>query len=227
MKPRLAIATTRLPSGENLELVEHDGKLYLDVRGQQLAGPATARSEEELARLACAPFRPARQPRLLLVGLALGRVLARTLAALPQSRARFTVAEPLADLVGWHRAGLAGLDPAPLADPRVTLLAAAPDAALRQLEQPQHAILLHLDAGPLHHEGPGDSLADHVRWLAAARDALLPGGLLAIAAARPHRHLRRRLEQAGFEVAESTLESSPHAKRPRLHHLWLARRRDS
>lgn len=227
MKPRAVIATTRLPSGETLELVEHDARAYLHVHGQQLAGPATIRSEQELARIACAPFRPARQPRLLIVGLALGRVLAAALDALPQSRARFTVAEELGDLVGWHRTGLAGLNSGPWADPRVSWLAAAPGAALRKLEQPQHAILLHLDAGPLRHDGRTAWIADDVRWLAAARDALQPGGLLAIAASKPQRHLTRRLETAGFEVAESVIEALPQAKRPPQHMLWLARRHDS
>jgi spermidine synthase len=227
MKPRVVIATSRLSGGETLELVEHDQRAYLHVHGQQLAGPHTALSEAELARLACAPFRSARQPRVLVLGLALGRVLAAALEALPQQRARFTVAEAFDDLARWHREGLAGLNPETLQDKRVKILAAAPAAALRKLEEAQHAILLHLDAGPLAYDGRTDTAAADNRWLAAARDALLPGGMLAIAATRPHPTLRRRLEAAGFEVAESVVAAAPQAKRPQEHFVWLARRRVS
>lgn len=226
MKPRLVIATTPLPSGGTVELIEHDGRAYFHLHGQQLAGPGTARSEEALVRLACAPFRAVRQPRVLVLGLAFGRVVAAALAALPQQRARFTVAEPLEALIGWHRGGLAGLDPRLLDDPRVEVVVAAPGAALRA-GGPWHAILLHADAGPLVHDGRGESPVVDGRWLSAARDAVVGGGLLAIAAARPQPGLRRRLESAGFDVAESFVEAVPQAKRPRQHPLWLARRRPS
>ena len=62
MKPRITLAETQLPDGGTLALQEHDGRKSLLIHGQQICGPATRAAEEELARLACAPFRPARQP---------------------------------------------------------------------------------------------------------------------------------------------------------------------
>ena len=50
MKPRNTLAQTLLPDGIPLVLQEHDGRHYLIVQGQQIAGPATEGAEAELAR---------------------------------------------------------------------------------------------------------------------------------------------------------------------------------
>lgn len=227
MKPRIVAASCELPGGRKLELLCHDGRPTLHVHGEQVVGGLTAAGEEELARLGCAPVRAARQPRVLVIGLGLGRLLGGVLAALPQQRLRVSVAEPLAELVAWHRAGLAGLDPRPLGDPRVTWRAAAAGEALRGLDEPPHLILLHLDAGVALAEGPAAVPSDDPGWLAAARDVLRPGGLLALGAARPQPGLWRRLREAGFDVAESNVHGSSAARRPRPQPLWLARKAEA
>jgi hypothetical protein len=85
-----------------------------------------------------------------------------------------------------------------------------------------HAILLHLDAAPT---GPGNRpWVDDRRWLAAAYEALQAGGLLAIAGSRPIANLTRRLQRAGFAVAEFTVPASPDARKSRLLPIWLARK---
>src|SRR6478752_2565293 len=103
MKPRITLAETPLPDGNILALQEHDGRKSLLVHGQQICGPATRAAEEELARLACAPFRPARQPKLFFMGLGLGHTVAAGAKERPQKHATFIVAEPLAALPDWHR----------------------------------------------------------------------------------------------------------------------------
>lgn len=219
MKPRTILAETPLPEGGALTLQEHDGRLSLLIHGQQICGPATRAAEEELARLACAPFRPVRQPRLFFAGLGLGHGLGAALAELKQKRATFIVGEPLAALPAWHRSHL---PESPLHDPRVLLEDdCGPSALIRQAGL-LHAVLLHLDASPA---GPGNRpwVVDR-RWLAAAHEALQAGGLLAIAGSRPLANLTRKLRGSGFEVAEFTVPVSPNAKRPRLQPLWLARK---
>ena len=85
-----------------------------------------------------------------------------------------------------------------------------------------HAILLHLDAAPT---GPGNRpWVDDRRWLAAAYEALQVGGLLAIAGSRPVANLTRRLQRAGFAVAEFTVPAAPDARKSRLLPIWLARK---
>ncbi len=220
MKPRITLAETRLPDGSTLALQEHDGRKALLIHGQQICGPATRAAEEELARLASAPFRPARQPKLWFVGLGLGHTLAAAGAELKQKRATFTVAEPLAALPDWHRQHLP--DSPLLTDPRVELETDCGPAALTRQAGLLHAILLHLDASPT---GPGNRpWVDDRRWLSAAFEALQPGGLLAIAGSRPVPTLTRRLQRSGFEVAEFSVPASPDAKKSRFLPIWLARK---
>ncbi|MBC8127489.1 MAG: hypothetical protein H8M99_10155 [Gloeobacteraceae cyanobacterium ES-bin-144] len=220
MKPRITLAEAILPDGSTLSLQEHDGRKSLLIHGQQICGPATRATEEELARLACAPFRPARQPKLFFVGLGLGHTLTSAASELPQKRANFIVAEPLAALPEWHRQHLP--DSPLLKDSRFSLESdCGPSALIRQAGL-LHAILLHLDASPT---GPRNRpWVDDRRWVSAAYEALQAGGLLAIAGTRAVPTLTQRLQRSGFEVAEFTVPSVPGAKKPRFLPIWLARK---
>jgi spermidine synthase len=220
MKPRITLGECPLADGGSLVLQEHDGRRYLLIDGQQICGPATRAVEEELARLACAPFRPARQPKIWFAGLGMGHSLAAAAAELKQRRATLIVAEPVAALVDWHRRHLAE---SPLhADGRIVLENDCGAAGLHGHGGQLHAIVLHLDASPA---GPGQRpLVDDRGWLAAAYEALQAGGLLAIAGSRPVKSLTRRLQRAGFEVAEMTAPVSPVAKKSRFAPIWLARK---
>ncbi len=220
MKPRITLAETQLPDGNTLSLQEHDGRKSLVVHGQQICGPSTRSAEEELARLACAPFRPARQPQIWFAGLGLGQTIAAVAKELPQKRASFFVAEPLAAMTDWHRNHIP--ESPLLHDTRITLENDCGPQALIRHAGLLHAILVHLDASPT---GPRNrTWVDERRWVSAAYEALQPGGLLAIAGSRHVANLTRRLQGSGFEVAEFTVPSSPQAKRPRFLPIWLARK---
>jgi len=225
MKPRRIVESCPLPDGRTLELHEHDGRPTLHVHGEQVVDSRTAAAEAELAQLACAPFRPVRQPRIVVLGLGVGNILRAVLDALPQKRGKFLVAESIKPLVAWHRAGLAGLDPELPANPRVEFHPVEADGMLHGFELPPHAIVLHLDAGAVLAAGPDSAPTDSRNWLAAARDVLRPGGLLAIGSLHPQRNLARYLQKAGFDVSESNVHGSSATRKPRP--LWLARKRDS
>ncbi len=171
-----------------------------------------------MARLACAPFRPARQPKILIVGLGLGHALAAVVEALPQKKAVFFVNEAQPVLADWHRAHIPD---SPLADERVRLAADsgpemfAPHSGL-------HAVIVRRDSCPANERGA--PWADDPRWLARAYEALQNGGLLAIASDRPAKETTRRLLRAGFSVAEHQTPVSPLAKRSRMAAVWLARK---
>ncbi len=209
-----------MPDGTVLGLHEHDGRRYLQHGGIQLAGPATRASELELGRIACAPFRSVKEPKIWIAGLALGEVLAGVMETLPQKRATFLIAEPWPELVGWHREFLP--DCPTVIDPRVEILPDAGPAVFHRHEQDLHAVLVHTDTAPQAEKGR--ALFEDRRWLAAAHGALQPGGLLGIASARPLPQIERNLARAGFEVVRHEIDASPNARRPRRHFLWLARK---
>ena len=220
MKPRITLAETTLPDGMTLQLQEHDGRHSLLVAGQQIAGPATLAAEEELARLAAAPFRPARQPKVWLCGLGLGQTLNAITPILQQKKASFIVAEPLPEVVAWH--GKHFQQGAFHQDPRVSWEQDAGPTGLHRHSGSLHAVLIHLDVAPL---GPKSRpWTDSRAWLAAAYEALQDGGLLAVAASRPVAGLYQRLQRSGFDVAEFMVPAAANAKKPRLQPIWLARK---
>jgi len=219
MKPRINLAETVLPDGSPLTLQEHDGRHYLLIHGQQISGPATRAAEEELAKLAAAPFRPARQPRVWLVGIGLGHMLESIIAELPQKRAVYTVADNRSELIQWNREFF---PESPLSDPRVTIEPDSGPGALNKNSGCLHAILLHLDSAPL--GSRGKLLVNDKKWLTATYEALQPGGLITIASTQKMPNLTRNLEREGYEVVEHLIPAVPNARKPRLLPIWLARK---
>jgi hypothetical protein len=126
----------------------------------------------------------------------------------------------LSVLTQWHRQHL---PESPLHhESRLVFENACDPSTLARHAGTLHAVLIHLDAAPASPENrpwPHDS-----RWLAAAYDALQPGGLLAIAATRPDPKLARRLQRVGFQVAQHSVPLSPNARKFRLAPIWLARK---
>ena len=219
MKPRITLAETTLNDGSSLELQEHDGRKYLLVQGQQICGPSTRTSEEELAKLAAAPFRPARQPRIWMIGLGLGNMLDAIIKELPQKRAVYTVADDRDFLIDWNRRFF---PETPLDDPRVVIETDPGATMLNKQSGCLHAIMIHLDSAPL--GSKGRLLVNDKRWMAATFEALQPGGLLAIASTAKMPTLTRNLEREGYEVVEHLVPASQAARKPRLLPIWLARK---
>ena len=219
MKPRINLAETTLADGTPLVLQEHDGRRYLVMQGMQICGPSTRAAEEELARLTASPFRPARQPRVWLIGLGLGHMLTSIIKELPQKRAVYTIVENRAALLEWNREFFPDT---PLQDPRVAIETDASAAALNKQSGCLHAIMIHLDSAPL--AGKNRLLVNEKKWLAATFEALQPGGMLAIASSSKMPTLTRNLEREGYEVIEHFCPAVPLAKKPRLIPLWLARK---
>lgn len=220
MKPRITLAEATLPDGNVLTLQSHDGRIAILSHGEQVCGPATRAGEEELARLACAPFRPVRQPKIWIAGAGLGSIATTVSQELSQKRGTFIVAEPVQAILDWHRAHLP--DSPFLKDER---FATEPDPGVGGLHAhvgTLHAIIVHLDASP--DGGDGRRLPENPRWLAAAYEALVNGGLLAIGGTRPLPGLFRKLKRQGFDVAEHSVPSSPLAKKPRMIPILLARK---
>jgi len=220
MKPRITLAEARLTDGGTLTLQSHDGHIAILSHGEQVCGPATRAGEEEIARLACAPFRPVRQPKIWIAGAGLGAIAKIVAGELTQKRGTFIVAEPIEEILSWHRDHLP--ESPMLKDGRFIVEADPGAGALHAHAGSLHAIILHLDASP--DGGGGRRLPENPRWLAAAYEALIDGGILVIGGTRPLPGLFRKLRRQGFDVAEHSVPSSPVAKKPRMLPILLARK---
>jgi spermidine synthase len=223
MKPTVCLAETTTPAGDHLELLNHDGHFYLTVDGVQLTTSFAHGAEEELAKLGCAPVQGATKPHVLIGGLGLGYTLAAASQTLRQKGARFTVAEPIPELVRWNKGPLADLHPGLWDDPRVavhhgdgaTLLANSPAAF--------SVILLATDRGSAVLAGENFEALYSVAGLKTMAAALKQGGVLAIWSASEDKSLEKRLRQTGFDVSRAEAPAAHRGKQKRRHTIWLAR----
>jgi spermidine synthase len=222
MKPWEVLARAPVPGGKGEFVLHHrDGEFVIRVNGLELMSSRVHGSEEELARRGCEGLRATPGARVLVGGLGLGYTLRATLDALGGD-AEVTVAELAAAIVEWNQGPLAPLAGEPLKDGRVRVETADVKQVMRG-GGPWDAILLDVDNGPSGLTQPSNAGLYGSAGLAAAHEALKPGGVLAVWSASPDERFTRRLEQAGF-TAE--LHSSRAGRgRGTRHTLFLARRR--
>jgi len=105
-------------------------------------------SEEELARIACQPFRPAKQPTVLVGGLGMGFTLAAAVESLPQKGATFIVAELTDAILEWNKTHMKSLHPGLLDDPRVVVKLKPVQKIIAEANDFYSAIMLDVDNGP-------------------------------------------------------------------------------
>jgi len=199
MQPWRTIDRVETPEGP-LELRQRGERDFLiTVAGRILMTSVAHRSEEALARIACAPLTGPR-PRVLVGGLGMGYTLRAALDHLPAG-AEVVLVDLNPAVVAWCRGPLTLLTAGAIDDPRVTveiadvarIIAAAPPGRY-------DAILLDLYEGP--HQATNhahDPLYGAAALERTAR-ALRPGGVLAIWSEELDRPFERRLAAVGFRV---------------------------
>lgn len=225
MIPWSLIDTAQIPGGEGaLRLMRRGAEFSIMLGQNELMNSRLSGSEEALATLACERLRARPDPRLLIGGLGMGFTLRAALAVL-NAKARIVVAELVPAVVAWARGPMADLHGASLADPRVSIVEEDVSRVIRSTRAPFDAILLDVDNGP---EGltrdANDGLYDKA-GLAAARNALRPGGVLAVWSSGPDRSFIERLRRAGFGVEE--IKARANGKRGGARHvIWIATRLD-
>ncbi|RYF93468.1 MAG: hypothetical protein EON95_08845 [Caulobacteraceae bacterium] len=224
MIPWLHLSTATMPGGGGtLRLMQRGQEFSIMAEGGiELMNSRLSGSEEALARLTAELLAGRKAPRVLIGGLGMGFTLRAALAAYPVD-ARIVVAELVPEVVDWARGPMAAVYGGCLDDPRVEI---AIGDVQRQItgQGVWDAILLDVDNGP---EGltrrANDSLYDSA-GLAAAREALTPGALLAVWSSAPHAPFRKRVRAAGFDVQERRVKAGP-GRRKASHVIWLATRR--
>lgn len=225
MIPRETIATAQIPGGDTLELVRH-GRDHIVMLGRnELMSSRMQFSEEQLAELTLERLEtPA--PRLLIGGYGLGFTLRAALRRMGAGGS-VTVAEIVPEILDWARGPMAELTGESLSDPRARIelcdVAALIDDAVDGTTPRYDAILLDVDNGPDGIVRDGNERLYTRTGVARARDALNPGGLLAVWSAASDPKFARRLKDAGLDVEERTVRARPNNKGPR-HTIWFARK---
>lgn len=211
------VARAPAPDGAELVLARRGAEWAVRAGGRTLMSSRAHASEEALAALALE--RAARRDAVLLGGLGMGFTLRTALDRLPPD-GRAVVVELSRAVVEWNRGPLGDLARRPLDDPRARVV--VDDAARRIAEarRAYDAILLDVDNGPEALVRDGNAALYGDRGLAACREALREGGVLAVWSAGPDAAFRARLERAGLEAEEVRATERPGGGR--RHVLFLA-----
>lgn len=222
MIPRELIATAEVPGGDPLRLVKHGRDFIIMLDRNELMSSRMSGSEEALAVMTCDRLGKA-APHLLIGGYGMGFTLRAAQKVLGPD-AKLTVAELVPDIIEWARGPMAELADGCLDDPRVAVLIDDVGYVIRQARGEYDAILLDVDNGPDGLTRPGNDGLYSQRGLAAARQALAPGGVLAVWSAAPDRVFARRMSDAGFAVDEVKVRARSNGKGPQ-HTIWFGLKR--
>ncbi|MGE3692646.1 MAG: spermidine synthase [Novosphingobium sp.] len=219
---RELLDTAQVPGGEELRLYRHDRDFIIMIGRNELMSSRMSGSEVALAEMTCERLGQVRRPCLLIGGYGMGFTLRAALARLGPD-ARLVVAELVPEIVEWARGPMAGLARGCLDDPRVELRLGDVTDAIAEEQGRYDAILLDVDNGPDGLTRAGNDGLYSRQGLLAARDALRPGGVLAVWSAAPDPAFARRLHKARFAVDEVVVRARGNGKGPR-HVIWFAQK---
>ena len=217
MKPRNFIEQSQSCSHSSLDLIEHDGRYFLECSGSQIDASHLGYSNRKMVELVAKPFRPARQPRLVFLGLGFGHSIAAAREALPQQKASFVILPESSELPNWIAKHLP-IDP--LDDDRVYFDHRSPLEPLSEEFSGIQAVVADLDH--LSTLAPKNWSFTSSNFLAILNERLKNGGLLGLVMNRPDPALEKELRKTGFEVVSDLVPLSEKSKKNRT--LYLARK---
>ncbi|HET9512275.1 MAG TPA: spermidine synthase [Sphingomonas sp.] len=221
MTPRELLDTAPVPGGAPLRLFRHGRDHIIMLDRNELMNTRMSGSEEALATMTIERLGRRPAPHLLIGGYGMGFTLRAALTKLGKD-ARVTVAELVPQIIDWARGPMAELTADGLDDPRTTIQIADVADAIRGGRY--DAILLDVDNGP---DGVVRDANDRLYSMAGldrARNALTPGGILAVWSAGDDASFTRRLKDSGFQVDEVAVRARSNGKGPR-HLIWFATRK--
>jgi len=207
--------------GSEMELVRRGKHIAIRVGIRTLMSSDVHDSEDELGRTIAAAVVTVAKPRILIGGLGLGFTLRAALDGLP-STARIDVAELVPEVVRWNKAAYGDYAGRPLEDRRVKLLVEDVAAVIARARNKYDAIALDVDNGPSALTHPSNENLYRRAGLARTRDALRPGGVLAVWSSFPSRLFTKSLEVIGTVKLLRTTPSFPGGPR---YYTWLATKR--
>ncbi|MBZ9774415.1 spermidine synthase [Mesorhizobium sp. CO1-1-8] len=222
MIPWVQLDSAKTPNGgQELRLKRRGTEFSIMLGTNELMNSRLSGSEEALAKLSCERIAGHRQPTILIGGLGMGFTLRAALAELAND-AGIVVAELVPAVVAWARGPMAEVFGGCLDDPRVTVQEIDVGHLIRSRPAAWDAILLDVDNGPEGIVHKSNDALYSLQGLGAARNALKPGGVLAVWSQGPDSSFTRRLKQAGFTVEEVSTRAN--GKRGARHVIWIAAR---
>lgn len=217
MKPRRTVAQANSCTQLKLDFIEHDGRFFLECEGRRVDGSHQGFATRKLIKLMSLPFRPARQPRIVILGLGFGHAVSEARKSLPQEKASFVILPEATELAGWISNNLT-IDP--LDDERVHLDNLDPFTPLPAEYAASQGIFADLDQ--LEALSPKNWSITSPEVLGNFQERLKAGGLLGFISDRPIMGLEKQLQKSGFEVTTDFAPSSQNSKKNRT--LYLARK---
>ena len=222
MTPRELLDTADVPGGEPLRLFRRGDDHMIVLERNELMNSRMSGSEEALAVMTLERLGK-REARVLIGGYGMGFTLRAALGVLG-TNAKVTVAELVPKIVDWARGPMAALTNGCLDDPRVKIVFDDVGRVIADGQNAYDAILLDVDNGPDGLTRVGNDSLYSMRGLDSARQALRPGGILAVWSAAPDAPFARRMRDSGFLVEEVAVRARQNGKGPR-HVIWFGKRR--
>ena len=220
MKVRELLASAHVPGGEELRLFRRDRDYMIVLDRNELMNSRMSGSEEQLATLTCGRLNNRTNPRLLIGGYGMGFTLRAALNVVP-AQASVVVAELVPEIIAWARGPMAELTAGCLDDPRVTVVEGDVATVIATAPGSFDAILLDVDNGPDGLTRAGNDGLYSASGLAAAKAALMRGGLLAVWSAGDDPAFTRRLGASGFAANPTRVRARSNGKGAQ-HTIWLA-----
>jgi spermidine synthase len=221
MQPWQIVDRVAAPDGTDLQLARRGDEWVVRAAGRVLMSSRQHGSEEALAALA---LRPVARPHTVLIGgLGLGYTLRAVLDRVPDD-ARAIVAELVPAVVGWNQGPVAHLAGRPLDDPRVRLQQRDVLDVISEATRAFDAVLLDVDNGasPIAH--PSNVRLYGTKGIRACKEALRPGGVLAVWSAGPDERYVERLGDAGLEATACPVPARSGTSKGVRHVVFVARK---
>jgi spermidine synthase len=220
MLPWEKLDTAKIPGGGELRLMRRGTEFTIKLGSNELMNSRLTATEQALATLACDRIKTRTAPKILIGGLGMGFTLRAALTVLgPQ--AQIDVAELVPAVVAWARGPMAELFGDSLTDRRVTIHETDVVDLIRTARADYDAILLDVDNGPNGIVRKANDRLYDVNGLAAAHEALAPGGVLAVWSSAPDAKFTGRLRRSGFAVTENAVRAKSPQGRAQ-HFIWIA-----
>lgn len=221
LKPRELLGTAQVPGGDELRLYRHDRDFIIALDRNELMSTRMSGSEVALAELTIDRIKGRKAPHLLVGGYGMGFTLRAALAGLGPD-ARITLVELVPEVIDWARGPMAELAAGCLDDRRVNVVIGDVGALIGSARASYDGILLDVDNGPDGLTTEENGRLYSKAGLATARNALRPGGILAVWSAAKDFAFTGRLTRAGFAVEELGVKARANGKGA-MHTIWLAR----